>query len=161
MPFLDPATWDTSIATKELYLRHTSWIKDAEKKLLKLTPNSWEEQIGWLEYTNQYQKSPKKTRKRERIDKNRKIQREEDSIILRGDNLPIVDSNKYNTDGKEATYIQLNHIVGNLPANKKVTEKNIKKADFELKTEIKTHFKNRDGSGFHSCQKQIQQMANR
>ena len=37
---------------------------------------------------------------------------EEDSIILRGGNLPIVDLSKYNTDGKEAKYIQINHIVG-------------------------------------------------
>ena len=49
---------------------------------------------------------------------------EEDSIILRGDNLPLVDLNKYNTDGKEARYIQFNHIFGNLTANKKITEEN-------------------------------------
>ena len=47
---------------------------------------------------------------------------EEDSVIMRGDNLPIVDLSKYNTDGKEAKYIQINHIVGKLTANKKVTE---------------------------------------
>ena len=35
---------------------------------------------------------------------------EEDSIILRGDNLPIVNLSKYNTEGKEAKYIQINHI---------------------------------------------------
>ena len=32
----------------------------------------------------------------------RPVDTEEDSIILRGDNLPIVDLSKYNTDGKEA-----------------------------------------------------------
>ena len=37
---------------------------------------------------------------------------EEDSIILRGDNLPIVDLSKFNTEGKEAHFIQINHIVG-------------------------------------------------
>ena len=30
---------------------------------------------------------------------------EEDSLIMRGDNLPIVDLSKYNTDGKDAKYI--------------------------------------------------------
>ena len=39
---------------------------------------------------------------------------EEDSLILRGDNLPIVDLSKINTEGKEAHYIQINHIVGKL-----------------------------------------------
>ena len=50
---------------------------------------------------------------------------EEDSVILRGDNLPIVDLNKFNTDGKEAHYIQINHIVGTLSGNKKITEDTI------------------------------------
>ena len=39
---------------------------------------------------------------------------EEDSIIMRRDNLPIVNLSKYNADGKEAKYFQMNHIVGNL-----------------------------------------------
>ena len=43
---------------------------------------------------------------------------EEDSILLRGDNLSIVDLSKYNTDGKEAKYIQINHIVGKVTSNK-------------------------------------------
>ena len=63
---------------------------------------------------------------------------EEDSIILRGDNLPIVDLSKYNTDGKEAKYIQINHIVGKLTSNKKITEENIKKAEFEFMMDLKT-----------------------
>ena len=44
---------------------------------------------------------------------------EEDSVIMRGGNLPILDLNKFNTDGKEAHYIQINHIVGKLSGNKK------------------------------------------
>ena len=36
---------------------------------------------------------------------------EEDSIIMRGDNLPVVNLSKYNTQGKEAKYIHKNHIV--------------------------------------------------
>ena len=37
---------------------------------------------------------------------------EEDCIIIQGDNLPIVDLPKYNTDRNEAKYKQINHIVG-------------------------------------------------
>ena len=50
---------------------------------------------------------------------------EEDSVIMRGDNLPIVDLSKYNTEGKEAHYIQINLIVGKLTNNKKITEEHI------------------------------------
>ena len=63
---------------------------------------------------------------------------QEDSIIMRGDNLPIVNLSKYNTEGKEAKYIQINHIVGNLTTNKKITEDNIKKAEFEFMLDLKT-----------------------
>ena len=63
---------------------------------------------------------------------------EEDNIIMRGDNLPIVDLSKYNTDGKEAKYIQINHIVGKLTSNKKITEEHIKKAEFEFMMDLKT-----------------------
>ena len=63
---------------------------------------------------------------------------EEDSVLMRGDNLLIVDLSKYNTDGKEAKYIQINHIVGKLTANKKVTEDHIKKAEFDFMMDLKT-----------------------
>ena len=63
---------------------------------------------------------------------------EEDSIIMRGDNLPIVDLTKYNREGKEAKNIQINHIVGKLTANKKATEDHIKKAEFEFMIDLKT-----------------------
>ena len=66
---------------------------------------------------------------------------EEDSLILRGDNLPIVDLSKFNTEGKEAHYIQINHIdhiVGKLSGNKKITEETIKKAEFEFMMDLKT-----------------------
>ena len=43
---------------------------------------------------------------------------EEDSVIMRGDNFPIVDLSKFNTDGKEAHYNQINHIVEKLSGNK-------------------------------------------
>ena len=57
---------------------------------------------------------------------------EEDSVFMRKDNFPIVDPSKFNTDGKEAHYIQINHIVGKVSGNKKVTEDTIKKAEFML-----------------------------
>ena len=63
---------------------------------------------------------------------------EEDSVIMRGDNLPIVDLPKYHTDGKEAKYIQTNHIIGELTTNKKTTEDHIKKAEFEFMMDLKT-----------------------
>ena len=47
---------------------------------------------------------------------------EKDSIIRRGDNLPTICLNKYNTDGKEPKHNQINHTVGNLTANTKMTE---------------------------------------
>ena len=37
---------------------------------------------------------------------------EQDSVVLRGDNLPIIDLSKYNIDEKEGKYIQINHFVG-------------------------------------------------
>ena len=63
---------------------------------------------------------------------------EEDSVIMHGDNLPIVNLSKYNTEGKEAKHIQINQIVGNLTANKEITEDNIKKAEFEFMLDLKT-----------------------
>ena len=57
---------------------------------------------------------------------------------MRGDNLPIVDLSKYNTDGKEAKYIQINHIVGKLTSNNKITEEHINKAEFEIMMDLKT-----------------------
>ena len=62
---------------------------------------------------------------------------EEDSVIIRGDKLPIVVSN-FNTDGKETHYIQINHIVRKLPGNNKITEDTIKKAEFDFMLDLKT-----------------------
>ena len=57
---------------------------------------------------------------------------------MRGDNLPVVDLTKYNTNGKEAKYIQINHIVRNVTRNKKTTGDNTKKAEFEFMMDLKT-----------------------
>ena len=63
---------------------------------------------------------------------------EEHSVIMRGDNLPIVNLSKDNTDGKEAKFIHIYHIVGKLTSNKKITEEHIKKAEFEFMVDLKT-----------------------
>ena len=55
-----------------------------------------------------------------------------------GDNLPKVDLSKYNTEGKEEHYIQINHIVGKRTSNKKITEDHIKRAAFEFMMDLKT-----------------------
>ena len=57
---------------------------------------------------------------------------------MRGDNLPIVDLSKFNTDGKKTHYIQINHIVGKLSGNNQITEKTKKKAEFEFMLDLKT-----------------------
>ena len=63
---------------------------------------------------------------------------EEDSVIMRGDNLPIVDLSKYNTEGKQAHYIQINHIVGKLTTTKRSPKNLSKKAEFEFMMDLKT-----------------------
>ena len=53
------------------------------------------------------------------------VDTDEDSVIIGKDNLPIVDLSKYHKEGKEAHYIQFNHIVNQLTAKKsRKTEKN-------------------------------------
>ena len=49
-----------------------------------------------------------------------------------GDNLLILDLSKYHTEGKDAHYIQINHIVGKLTENKKLTDESMKKAEFNF-----------------------------
>ena len=57
---------------------------------------------------------------------------------MRGDKLSIVDITKYNTDGKEAKYIQINYIDWKPTTNKKATEDHIKEAEFEFMMDLKT-----------------------
>ena len=61
---------------------------------------------------------------------------------MRGDNLPIADLTKYNTDGKEAKYIQINHFVRILTTNKKAIEDDIKKEEIEFMMDLKTVISN-------------------
>ena len=51
---------------------------------------------------------------------------EGESQVFRGDNLPIVDLRNYNTDGKEAHYVQINQIIGAITEGKKLAEETIK-----------------------------------
>ena len=59
------------------------------------------------------QDEPEKIREEDELEIEN-VETEEDSVIMRDDNLPIVDLSKYNTEGKEAKSIQINHIVGKL-----------------------------------------------
>ena len=46
------------------------------------------------------------------------------SVVTRGDNFPIVDLRKYNTEGKEAHYIQVSQIIKKVTENNKENEEN-------------------------------------
>ena len=63
---------------------------------------------------------------------------EGESQIIRGDNLPIVDLKNYNTEGKEAHYVQINQIIGVVTEGKKVTEETIKKAEMDFMLDLKS-----------------------
>ena len=63
---------------------------------------------------------------------------EEDSVITRGDNSQITNLSNYHTDGKDAHYRQIEHIVGNLTENKKVSGNNMKEAEFIFMLDLKT-----------------------
>ena len=52
---------------------------------------------------------------------------EGESQIIRGDNLPMVDLKNYNTESKEAHYVQINQIIGTVTEGKKMAEETIKK----------------------------------
>ena len=62
---------------------------------------------------------------------------EGESQIIRGDNLPIVDLKNYNTEGKEAHYVQVNQIIGAVTEGKKATEETIKKAEMDFMLDLK------------------------
>ena len=58
--------------------------------------------------------------------------------IIRGDNFPIVDLEAYNTEGKEAQFIQINQVIEKMVGDKKATEDVIKKAEFNFMLDLKT-----------------------
>ena len=90
---------------------------------------------GYQPLIEEQKEQPDEVREEGELENN---ETEEDSVVMRGDNLPIVDLSKYNTEGKEAKYKQINHIVGKLTTNKKATEDHIKKAEFEFMLDLKT-----------------------
>ena len=61
-----------------------------------------------------------------------------ESQIIRGDNFPIVDLKAYNTEGKEAQFIQINQVIEKVTGNQKNTEETIKKAEFNFMLDLKT-----------------------
>ena len=63
---------------------------------------------------------------------------EGESQVIRGDNFPIVDIKAYNTEGKEAQFIQINQIIKKATGNQKNTEETIKKAEFNFMLDLKT-----------------------
>ena len=63
---------------------------------------------------------------------------EGESQIIRGDNLPIFDLKNYNTEGKEAHYVQINQIFGVVTEGKKITEETIKKAEMDFMLDLKS-----------------------
>ena len=50
---------------------------------------------------------------------------EGESQVIRGDNLPIEDLKNYNTEGKEAHYVQINQIIGAITEGKKLAAETI------------------------------------
>ena len=63
---------------------------------------------------------------------------EDESQIIGGDNFPIVDLRAFNTEGKEAQFIQINQVMDKSTGNKKTTEETIKKAQFNFMLDLKT-----------------------
>ena len=63
---------------------------------------------------------------------------EGESQVIRGDNLPIVDLKNYNTEGKEAHYVQINQIIGAITEGKKLAEETIKKAEMDFMMDLKS-----------------------
>ena len=63
---------------------------------------------------------------------------EGESQIIRGDNLPIVDLKNYNTEGKEAHYVQINQIIGAVTEGKKATGETIKKTEMDFMLDLKS-----------------------
>ena len=72
------------------------------------------------------------------IEEENEPESEGESQIIRGDNFPIVDLKAYNTEGREAQFIQINQVVEKMTGDKKATEDAIKKAEFNFMLDLKT-----------------------
>ena len=62
---------------------------------------------------------------------------EEDSVIMWGDNLTIVDLRKYHPEPEPEDYLQVDYIMWKLTYNKKLTDDNIKKAESNFVVDLK------------------------
>ena len=60
-------------------------------------------------------------------DRTNNSESEGESQVIRGDNLPIVDLKNYNTDGKEAHYVQINQIIEAITEKRNWPKKQLKK----------------------------------
>ena len=58
--------------------------------------------------------------------------------MIRGENLPIVDLKTYNSDGKEAQFIQVNQVIDKITGDKKAIEETTKKAEVNFMLDLKT-----------------------
>ena len=72
------------------------------------------------------------------IEEENEPESEGESQIIRGDIFPIVDLKAYNTEGREAQFIQINQVVEKMTGDKKATEDAIKKAEFNFMLDLKT-----------------------
>ena len=72
------------------------------------------------------------------IEEENKPESEGENQIIRGDNIPIVDLKAYNTEGREAQFIQINQVIDKMTGDKKATEDAIKKAEVNFMLDLKT-----------------------
>ena len=92
---------------------------------------------GYKPIVVEEEESPEEKREEGEIEQET-VQTEDNGVILRGNNLPIMNLTKYNTDGKETKYLHIYHVVGKMNTNKKVTEDHIKETEFVFLMDLKT-----------------------
>ena len=128
--------YDPTARHKRPYSHPPGQTNEAEKKMQTSMPRA--NRIGGGYQPIEIEEEHEEPEEPEEIREEGEIKTEEDSVIMRGDNLPIVDLTIYNRNGKEEKYIQINHIVGQLATNKKTIEDHIKQAEFEFMMDLKT-----------------------
>ena len=63
---------------------------------------------------------------------------EGESQVIRADNFPIVDLKAYNTEWKEAQFIQINQVIEKVPEIKRTPKKQFKTAEFNFMLDLET-----------------------
>ena len=66
------------------------------------------------------------------------LENEGESQVIQCDNFPIVDLKAFNTDGKDAQFIQMNQVIAKMTEDRKTTEYSIKKAICSFMLDIKS-----------------------